>query len=617
MIRRILLLAALMAATARCAYAAVCMPFGAGPVLNGFETATDCTTPSDFGDWGITSVPAAAATWTASAGAYPLIQGTGYGWTAGDVTKIYLTITTATSPALAANNNWTAPKYNYLFVAYYSTTPSASNFHFEYQFISNTTAAQFSTSIFMQGTAPAWTYLISSLNYVRNVGFDTSAVNEVVLGADGPVGNTQLGVGYDDLQLDTGALDTANAAVPPSQAGLSASGCGTSVVLTWTAQTATGDPIAGYHIYRSVSGPTGPWVSDGYVAGAGSTTFTDSVAGLGSNDYYIILPYSSTTTVFGGSTGYFTGCIDPTLDPVWAVADGGVNEAALSNADAVGPVDPFTACTPTDTPTDSPTFTNTPTPSDTPTDTPTFTDTPTDTPTDTLTDTETDTPTDTPTDTLTDTETATPTVSTTDTPTPTESDTVSPPPTDTPTPSDTTTDTDTPTATDTATDTETSTPTPTFTATATPSDSPSASPTGSPTGSPTVTPSASPSASASPTGSSTGTAMPSATPSPTYTATPLVSPTPTFTPIVNSNAMLWPNPFYPDRGELFHLGNVPAGENWTIFDLVGHFVYKSTTIGNPALDTWNALNQNGIEVTTGMYFIYLHGHVYRLAVVRN
>ncbi len=121
------------------------------------------------------------------------------------------------------------------------------------------------------------------------------------------------------------------------------------------------------------------------------------------------------------------------------------------------------------------------------------------------------------------------------------------------------------------------------------------------------------------------TATPTFTISPTFTATPTATETFTVSPVVtqtlnpNQNAQIYPNPFNPDRGEVFHLGNVPAGETLTIYNLIGEFVYSSKIKGNPALDVWDGMNANGIRVVTGIYFITISGssQIYRMAVLRN
>jgi len=85
---------------------------------------------------------------------------------------------------------------------------------------------------------------------------------------------------------------------------------------------------------------------------------------------------------------------------------------------------------------------------------------------------------------------------------------------------------------------------------------------------------------------------------------------------VGPTAQLYPNPFNPDK-ELFYLGNVPANEKMTIYNLIGERVYSVTLKGNPNADYWDGLNSNGVKVVTGIYFVVIQGNVYRLAVVRN
>ena len=118
-------------------------------------------------------------------------------------------------------------------------------------------------------------------------------------------------------------------------------------------------------------------------------------------------------------------------------------------------------------------------------------------------------------------------------------------------------------------------------------------------------------------------------PTATYTDTPTVtltfsaSPTFTLSPVVTatinagSSAQLYPNPFHPDRGETFHLGNVKPGLQVKIYNIIGEFVIGFTTQGNPAADRWDSLNANGVRVVTGIYFLEIDGKVYRVAVVRN
>jgi hypothetical protein len=110
---------------------------------------------------------------------------------------------------------------------------------------------------------------------------------------------------------------------------------------------------------------------------------------------------------------------------------------------------------------------------------------------------------------------------------------------------------------------------------------------------------------------------PSNTVSPTFTVTPsfTITPTPTDVP-PGPTAQLYPNPFNPDK-ELFYLGNVKAGAQMNIYNLIGEKVYQVRLQGNPNLDFWDGLNSNGVKVVTGIYFVVIDGQVYRLAVVRN
>jgi hypothetical protein len=115
--------------------------------------------------------------------------------------------------------------------------------------------------------------------------------------------------------------------------------------------------------------------------------------------------------------------------------------------------------------------------------------------------------------------------------------------------------------------------------------------------------------------SSTNTPIPPPTNTFTITPTFTVTLTPTNTP-VGPDAQLYPNPFNPDK-ELFYLGNVPAGAQMTIYNLIGERVYNLKLKGDPNFDHWDGLNNNGVKVVTGIYFVVIDGNVHRLAVVRN
>ena len=142
---------------------------------------------------------------------------------------------------------------------------------------------------------------------------------------------------------------------------------------------------------------------------------------------------------------------------------------------------------------------------------------------------------------------------------------------------------------------------------------------------PSITPTSTYTSTMTPTFSSTVTMLPSGTLtitpsiSPTNTCTPTITISPVVTPTINPNtgAQLFPNPFHPDRGETFHLGNVAPGLRVNIYNIIGEFVIGFTTKGNPTDDRWDSLNANGVRVVTGIYFLQIDGHVYRVAVVRD
>ncbi len=130
----------------------------------------------------------------------------------------------------------------------------------------------------------------------------------------------------------------------------------------------------------------------------------------------------------------------------------------------------------------------------------------------------------------------------------------------------------------------------------------------------TYTPTLSPSFSVTASFSASPTLSPSPSITPTWTETALVSPVPTAAPAA---LQLFPNPFHPDRGEFFHVGNLPAGVQISIYNLIGETVYRFTSKGNAALDRWDGVNSNGVQVVTGVYILEADHKVYRLAVVRN
>jgi hypothetical protein len=541
MIRRLLLTAALVAAAGRSAHAAACAP--AADIINGFEAAGSACAAPEKGD--ITAWTANGVALAADTAPYTVLEGTDYGFATQNLKAI-----TYTMP-LAVNTDWDT--FNYLYIAYLCDSATAPDYDFELLCTMNGTAAPFIMAgtpggggglVEYSGGAPYsaanWTYVITSLNYARNMGLSTADTTQIEIEHTTGIAHP-LDMAYDDLQLDpiAGTLDTPNVAIPPAQITAVPS-CGT-VTLSWSAPAQTGtDAIAGYHVYRSLNGAAGPFLSMDYVSSG--TTYTDSNPTSTTIDY-VVLPYSSVTTAFGSgpNTGYFTGLH---TDPVWN-GNFGVNEAAMVVADYVGPINGEGGCSPTLTPAG----TSTDTPSATQSASPSVTFTLTDSPTST--------------DTL------------TASPTPSISPTFTPPP-------------------------------PGATNTWTPSNTP-VPPTNTPGPTNTMAP--------------TNTPLPSFTVTPTFTISDTFTPSPDVTPTPspdNNPAYLYPNPFYVDQAPgLFHLGNVTAGQKWEIFDLVGHFVWKATTYGNYQQDTWNGRNQNGIEVTTGMYFLVLNHKVFRLAVVRG
>jgi hypothetical protein len=159
------------------------------------------------------------------------------------------------------------------------------------------------------------------------------------------------------------------------------------------------------------------------------------------------------------------------------------------------------------------------------------------------------------------------------------------------------------------------TPTPTATPSVSPTHSPTATatPSSTPSPSPTGTASFSPTPTASPTASLSGTISPTPTISPTFTETPVL----TATPVAAAGVQLFPNPFHPDRGESFHLGNVAPGLRVSIYNIIGEPVISFTSKGSPAQDRWDGLNANGVQVVTGIYFLNMGGKTYRIAVVRR
>ena len=504
MLRYLLLAAALGAAPWRLSAA----PCGvSGSIVNGFEGVAGCPEGADLSNWTPSfAVGAPGATGTLSAGTLantglPVQEGTNIGvldWTqsAIEVKNASITLPAALFPA-AVGGNWSAQNYMSF---EYATTSTAYTTAFLLTPTGGTTLT-FDAGNGKNIGSGAWVSLVVSLNYARNLGYNLGPVSGLqIIEKISPPGSFSTTY-FDDLAVTNTAQDAPNNAVPPGSITGTA-GCG-GFTLSWTAQSQTGtDPITGYHIYRSTNGAAGPWQSLGYVGatGAGSYQYIDNVVVPAGTFYnYIVLPYASTTSAFGGATGYFMYLQGDSGSPL-----NGVNEALLNPATQESSTfDPHAGCSPTPSPTASPTASLTPTMTPTPTRTQTFTDSPT------------------------------------------------------------------------ATKTFTASPSPT----------------------PTITP---------------GGPTPTWTPTFTLTDTPTASNTQVIHP---GGPQIYPNPFHPDNGEVFHLGNVPVGNEIYIYNMIGQFVRKFTITG--ATNSWDGSNANGVKVVTGIYFVVIQNKIYRVAVVRS
>jgi len=162
----------------------------------------------------------------------------------------------------------------------------------------------------------------------------------------------------------------------------------------------------------------------------------------------------------------------------------------------------------------------------------------------------------------------------------------------TPTPTSTPTPTPPPCSGNTCTPTDT----PTSTPTSTPSFTPSSTPTSTITSSPTLTPTSTPSSTATSTGTPTLTATPTSTGTPTNTATPACVP------------QVWPDPFNPKYAvdHVLKIGCLTPGSTVTIYTLSGEKVWStgqsSFQYGVPYTATWDGRNQDGAQVSPGVYY---------------
>jgi|GEM_PF-5014114 hypothetical protein len=535
MLRSLFLAAAIAAAPWRLSAA----PCGvSGSIVNGFESAAGCPEGADLPNWttaftgGVTASGTLTSGNFANTGVNPQ-EGSTIGtldWTQssfvnGAVKVAGISLPAASFPA-AVGSNWAAQNYLYF---QYSTTYTAYG---SYAIITPSAGAvmTWNPGNGKNISTGAWTTLVMSFNYARNLGDSMTNISALQLQQKTATNPGSWATTYfDDLAVTNTAQDTPNPAVLSYTVTANYPGglpCG-NISITWTAAAATGsDPITGYHIYRSTNGVAGPWTSFRYVTN--TTGFIDNSPAVGNpNQSYIVLPYSCVTSRFGSGSGFFMYLLGDSGSPTL-----GVNEALLDPANqASAPFTSLGACPASPTPTFSVTL------SDTPTNTPSLTSTPTFT--------------------------ASPTLTKTFTPSPTAPGTF----------------TNTPVVTA----TNTPLPTNTWTESATP---------GGPTNTWTVT----------------------NTWTPTFTVTPTFTATNTQV-IVKGGPQIFPNPFHPDQGEVFHLGNVPVGNEIYIYNMIGQFVRKFTITSST--NSWDGLNANGVRVVTGIYFVVIQNKIYRVAVVRG
>jgi flagellar hook assembly protein FlgD len=105
------------------------------------------------------------------------------------------------------------------------------------------------------------------------------------------------------------------------------------------------------------------------------------------------------------------------------------------------------------------------------------------------------------------------------------------------------------------------------------------------------------------------------------TCTTTISPTLVPTPVPKVS-YFYPNPFHPDRAEIFRikLNSNTSNASVTIYDMVGRKVRSFTGAELSASGTgWDGKNQNGVTVVSGIYFVVVSGdsNVYRVGVIRN
>ncbi len=218
----------------------------------------------------------------------------------------------------ASAANWSS--HQALFLAFASTDSNAANLKQYLELSDGTHNLSFEgvtiTALGSITSASQWTYMAVSLGYAANMGLNLGSLASLSLQSDSYAGYCYT-VYYDNLEfVDSNA--TPNNEVPAPSISVS-QGCG-SVTLSWPSQTQSGsDPIAGYHVYRSLTDGS-PWSSIGYVVG---TSFTDSTV-PNAGAYYQVLPYSTSFSSYSNAV-----LTHVQADSAWTSTTGGPMEAAL------------------------------------------------------------------------------------------------------------------------------------------------------------------------------------------------------------------------------------------------------------------------------------------------
>ena len=138
---------------------------------------------------------------------------------------------------------------------------------------------------------------------------------------------------------------------------------------------------------------------------------------------------------------------------------------------------------------------------------------------------------------------------------------------------------------------------------------------------------------ATPTYSPTFSITPTVTPTPSFSVSPTISATftisPTFTPRrLDSSGLplIYPNPLDlrdPNPvNRLLHISTDQPGGHYAVYNVVGEPIYSHDLRGDPALDSWDAVNTNGVEVVTGIYVLVVtqangKRSVHRIGILRE